>query len=149
MTARMVQLFFIFLASSTKYLVGLSWILVADYSFWEAILITISGAMAGVFFFAYAGEFIGKMWRKVFPKKSDKVKFSWTKRQLVKLRRGYGLMGIAFVTPLLSPPVGAIIASGLVKDKRKIFPYMLLSFTFWSFLICGLFYGFGININIF
>ena len=149
MSAELVQLFFIFLACATKYLVGLSWIILSDYSFWQSILVTISGAMAGVIFFTYAGDLMGKRWRKIFPKKDDKVKFSWTKRQLVKLRRGYGLMGIAFVTPLLSPPVGAIIASGLVKDKKTIFPYMLLAFTCWSFLICGLFYGFGININIF
>ncbi len=149
MSADLVQLFFIFLASATKYLVGLSWILVADYTFWQSTLVTIAGAMTGVIFFAYAGEFISKAWRKIFPKKDSKVKFNWTKRQLVKLRRGYGLMGVAFFTPLLSPPVGALIAAGLVKDKKRIFPYMLLSFTFWSFLICGLFYGFGININIF
>lgn len=59
--------------------------------------------------------------------------FTKRNRRLVTIWRKYGLMGIAFITPvIISIPVGTIVACRLVHDKKKIFLYMFVSIMFWS-----------------
>jgi hypothetical protein len=65
--------------------------------------------------------------RKVFTRRN---------RRMVKVWRRYGLLGVAFLTPVVfSIPVGTIVANSLVRNKKKIFLYMFLSVLFWSVLL--------------
>jgi hypothetical protein len=75
--------------------------------------------------------------KKIFTKKNRKIVTIWRK---------YGLIGIAFLTPvILSIPIGTIIANNLVDDKRKIFLYMFVSILFWSLFMTSLFEIFHAN----
>lgn len=75
--------------------------------------------------------------KKIFTKKNRKIVTIWRK---------YGLIGIAFLTPvILSIPIGTIIANNLVDDKRKIFLYMFISILFWSLFMTSLFEIFHAN----
>ena len=52
----------------------------------------------------------------------------------------YGLFGIALLTPvIISIPIGTIIASRLVPDKKKVFLYMLISISVWSIIMVSSF----------
>lgn len=64
-----------------------------------------------------------------------KKKFTPRNRRIIKIWRAYGLMGIAVLTPIISIPVGTIIANNMVQNKKKIFLYMFVSIVFWSFVI--------------
>jgi len=65
--------------------------------------------------------------KKIFTKRNRKIVVVWKK---------YGLVGIAFLTPvILSIPIGTLIANSLVPDKKKIMVYMFFSVLFWAIFI--------------
>jgi hypothetical protein len=65
-------------------------------------------------------------------KKKNRI-FTPRNRRIVKVWSKYGLAGIAFLTPIIiSIPIGTVIATRLVHNKKKIFLYMFLSILFWS-----------------
>jgi hypothetical protein len=75
-------------------------------------------------------------------KTSDKERklFTPRNRKIVKVWRKYGLVGIAFVTPvILSIPIGTLIANSLVNSRRKVILYMFFSILFWSLTMTTLF----------
>ena len=62
--------------------------------------------------------------RKVFSEKSRRIVTVWNK---------YGLIGIAFLTPVLFSPIGGtLIAVSFGEHKQKIILYMLASAVFWA-----------------
>lgn len=66
----------------------------------------------------------------------SKKLFNRRNRRMVKVWRRYGLIGVAFLTPVVfSIPIGTIVANSLVPDKKKIFLYMFASVIFWSVVI--------------
>src|SRR5437867_424760 len=133
----------VLVVSSLKYLLGLVYATTL-FNFITSMLLTIAGGMAGVFFFAFVGKEINILWHKYILKRDHtKIRPSKYARFLVKIRRRFGLAGIALLTPpLLQVPVGTIIAMNLIKDFRKVSLYMLASFTFYSFVFCSLYYAF-------
>ena len=72
--------------------------------------------------------------------KSKKKVFNPRNRRLVRIWSEWGILGIAFITPvLLSIPLGTIITTRLVHSKKKVFIYMFCSILFWSVLITSIF----------
>ncbi len=66
--------------------------------------------------------------------------FSKRSRKFVRIWRKYGLIGVAFLTPVLfSIPIGTIIANSFENNKQKIFVYMFLSIVFWSVTFIAIF----------
>lgn len=76
-----------------------------------------------------------------YVKKGDKKKlFTKRNRRIVKIWQKYGLVGIAFVTPvILSIPIGTVIASSLVQNRKKVMLYMFFSILFWSVFMTSMF----------
>jgi hypothetical protein len=65
--------------------------------------------------------------KKIFSKRNRRIVLIWKK---------YGLVGIAFLTPvILSIPIGTLIANSLVPDKKKNMVYMFFSVLFWATII--------------
>ncbi len=124
---------------STKFAVALGIIFYNGFGFVESIILAMAGSMLGIVVFSYFGDALSKLKERYFPKKNKKpFKVNRWTRFLVRLRSGYGLAGIAFLTPLvLTVPVGAIMASSIYKSKLKVFTYMFFAFLFWSLLICS------------
>ena len=61
-------------------------------------------------------------------------------RRIVRIWQKYGLIGIAFITPvILSIPLGTVIASSLVQNRKKVMLYMFFSVLFWSVLMTSMF----------
>lgn len=59
----------------------------------------------------------------------------------VKIRRKFGLIGIAFLTPILfTPPVGAALSVAFRYDKIKIILQMLTSAVVWALAQTFFFY---------
>jgi len=133
--------------ASTKYAVALGLIFYNDFNFFESVGLAILGGMLGVFFFSFFGDAIIKLKNMLF--KTEKKAFTVNARTrfLVKIRRRYGLAGIAFLTPLfLTVPVGTIVASSLYKKSRlKVYAYMFVAFAFWSVILCGAYSWLGFD----
>lgn len=66
--------------------------------------------------------------------------FSASSRRFVRIWRKYGLLGLAFLTPVvISIPIGTIVANAFESNKTKIFIYMFFSILFWSVLLTTIF----------
>ena len=109
---------------------------------WLFVLLTLLGGIIGVIIFTQIGYDLEKWMVKTFPKRFKR--FSFKNRMLVKLRRKWGIWGIAFLTPiLLGIPVGVLLSLTLTTDKRLIIKPMIVSLIGWSliFLILTLIRG--------
>ncbi len=73
-------------------------------------------------------------------KNEPKKLFTKRNRRIVRIWQQYGLVGIAFLTPvILSIPIGTVIALSLVQDRKKVMLYMFLSILFWSVFMTSMF----------
>lgn len=125
--------------SAIKYVIGFGMALASGFNLIEVLIGVVGGGMMGVIVYLYLWHLIMHVFRKFFPKKNKPVKFSKTKRIIVKIVKEYELYGIAFLTPLiLTMPVGTILASAIEPNKWRIKLYMFVSLLFWTLLIYGL-----------
>ncbi len=132
-----------------------------DFTFFETNLYCVLGGMLGVTVIIFLSHTLAKAWRWIVnifkkliknylpvdselntePEPPKRIKiFTRRNRRIVKVWKDYGLIGIAFITPvILSIPIGTFIATRLSQDKRKLFIYMFFSIVFWSVLMTSLF----------
>lgn len=134
------EILILLLFSSTKFFLAPPAALLAGYDLKNTILICGSGGTAGFFFFFYFAMFVNRTWLKLFPKK--KKVFSKKNKLIVKVRSGFGLVGVALLTPcLLSVPLGSILAANYYKKNKATIPTFLISIWFWAITIsCTLVY---------
>jgi hypothetical protein len=98
------------------------------------LLVAYIGGVSGIFIYTFFGEKL-TLWFSKF-KKPKVFKMNKRKRMLVKIKTGYGLMGIALISPLLiSLPAGCILSFSLTENKWEIIKYQLLSLSIWAGLL--------------
>ena len=132
----------VIVTSMFKFLIGPPVGYQLDLSFLESFLLTTLGMMAGVIVFTFLGRQIKIHIYDRFIR--PKQLFTPRNRRIVRVWRKYGLLGIAFLTPIfLSPPGGTLIAVSFGEKRRRIFLYMFVSGAFWSFIEVALIYFFG------
>jgi len=124
----------IYLMSMLKFIFGPVLGKAAGLSLLTTMLVTAGGMMTAVIMFTYFGKFIReKIVNRFFPAKAYESKQN--KRIVVFLKR-YGLVGIAFLTPVILTPIGGtLLAVGLGNRREKIIAYMVISASIWSVLL--------------
>jgi len=105
--------------------------------FWEALLATVGGGIFGVVSFYYLSGLLIALFSKIFKQKNKKdkpkKKFSKKNKIIVKIKRTYGLIGLAAITPvLLSIPVGVFIIRKYYGSNRFALPVTCLAIVVWS-----------------
>lgn len=129
----------IFLFTTTKWLIGVVFVLGGNRGFWESMAWCVGGGMTGVLLYTYLGYLLFRLWRRLHPVSEGFVRFNKLKRTIVRVRRSRGLAGIALLTPvLLTVPVGTAAANLVEPRKLRVIGYMFCSFLLWSALLCGL-----------
>ena len=127
----------VILASTLKFLggpitgitLGLGWI--------ETALCATVGMMITVTITIFLGNYIIRL----FSKNGQRPLFSKRTRYAVKVWKGFGIQGIAFLTPLIFTPIGGTLIALSFKVKRiNIFGWMLLSAVFWGVVQSLLFF---------
>ena len=126
-------------------------ILQFQFSFLETILWTNIGGLLGIYFFAFLSGKLIDWWNRTFRRagwrasgniQKGKPIFTRRNRRIVRIKRAYGLIGIAFSTPfLLSIPVGAFLVMRYYRHTRTRFLYLFFSNLLWSVVYTG-FYKF-------
>ncbi len=109
----------------------------------ETALITTIACMTSVGIVLLVGEnAVRKLQDKLRFRKSKNVKKQANKhRRINYIWKRYGILGIAFLTPMLFTPIGGtLIALSLRVPRRTIFSYMFLSAFFWSFILSFVFH---------
>lgn len=109
------------------------------------ILATVAGMMTVVFLFAFASEWMRRnIIQRLFPNRKP---FSEQNRKFVGIWKKYGIIGTAFLTPLILTPIGGtLLAVSFGTPKDKLIFYMFLSAAFWASVFTLGVYFFGNNV---
>ena len=125
-----------------------------DFSFMEIVFWTNVGGMAGIYFFAYLSEKLLAWWKRIFRSRRERLMkdqekkkiFTRRNRRIVRIKQKYGLIGIAFTTPLLlSIPVGTFLVVRYYHSSKTKYMYLIGSNILWSFIYTG-FYMFWMDL---
>jgi hypothetical protein len=123
------------------------------FNFGQSFAMTTTGGLVGIFVFYYAGSKISTWWRhlmallkSIFTRRPASVierkppkRFTRTKRFIVRVKKRFGLAGIAFITPsLISIPIGSIVAAQLFPKKKGVLLGLAISLVLWSLFLNGL-----------
>ena len=117
-----------------------------DRTFAETLLITSVGGCIGVIFFYRLSTWLMKrarirrIHREIAILHGVEIKrpriFTRTNRFIVRLKHGYGLQGLAALTPiLLSIPIGTVIAAKYFRHDRRTLPTLLSSVLIWAVVL--------------
>lgn len=134
----------VFLLSSVKFVFGgVPLALGLGFSFFKAVTVTTLGGFTGILFFVFLSEKLIANVKKLKEKKQalrhdqqhPKI-FTRKNKLIIKVKRRFGLVGIALLTPfLLSIPLGCYLAVRYFKNKQKVITYMFASILFWSIAV--------------
>jgi hypothetical protein len=137
--------------STTKYIAGIAVAIVNLGNGGSALvyfLATIGGGMIGVVAYDLLLMEILYFIKKKRGIDPTKFRINRKMRRLVTFRRKFGLAGIALLTPLvLQVPIGTILAGTIEQNSKKVFLYMLISFSLYSAVFYVLYSVLGINPN--
>lgn len=111
-------------------------VIVFKYHFVKVMLVSCAGGIAGNVIFTYLSASILK-WVHNYRERHNIRKKSFTKttRLMIRIKQRFGLAGIAFITPIISQPIGAFFAEKFFKDKKKVILYLSASVVFWAFAL--------------
>jgi hypothetical protein len=122
-----------FFVASVKFVIAVTKLLVISNRAWYwDMLIVMAGGTFGVLVFTFLGAAISKKLENYnfFKMKRSKL------RKLIKIKNGYGLIGIAFITPvIISIPVGCIISSAFENDRNRVLRLQISSVLIWSLVL--------------
>ncbi len=133
--SQVLEIFGLILFTSVKFLFAPSTTYALGYSFWETILISITGGWFGVVVFYYAGGWVFDWWSKF--SKSGSKKFSKKNRFIVWFKNDFGLLGITLILGIGSVPIVALLAAKYFRNNPKTIYLLLLSTIVWSFILTG------------
>ena len=120
--------------ASIKVLFALGAALASDMKPWKIFVALSVGSMLGVTFFTFFGLRIRKWQKERRIRKGIRKPLNYRKaRKWKKMWLRFGLPGIAILTPpLISPPIGALIAVIFERRRSRILIYMAVSILIWS-----------------
>lgn len=121
----------VYLGSMFKFVLGPVYGAAAELSFLETFIFSFLGMMTTVTIVTLLGDSIREKLVALF--KRERKLFTPRNRKIVRIWSKYGVVGVAFLTPLLLSPIGgALIANSFGGSKRRILSYMAISACFWG-----------------
>jgi len=139
---KILQILLVIILSGTKFLSAPITSLNIGFGYLETLVITTIGGLLGVFFFFYLSAAIGFLMNKISAlvggdkKKKKTRKFTWKNKLIVRVKRDYGLIGLAAATPIfLSIPLGTFLAARYFDNSKKVISYLCASVIVWSVIV--------------
>jgi hypothetical protein len=122
----------VFGLSMLKFLLGMAAGTGFKLPFFVNATIAVLGMMTSVVLFtSFLGKHFHRWTMNTFFK--DQKLFTKGNRRKIIIWHKFGLLGVAFLTPVLFSPIGgAIIANAFGETKERIFIYMLGSAILWA-----------------
>lgn len=126
------------LMSIVKFLLTPSAMIVAGNNWLEVIVTCSLGATIGILLFYNAGKTISSWWKRVKasslnikpPKKKRFV--TKRKRQFIKFKRQYGLVGLMLISVFISVPITAFLGAKYFSNNRNTPMYLIAAFFVWG-----------------
>ncbi|MEQ9425428.1 MAG: hypothetical protein RJQ09_13480 [Cyclobacteriaceae bacterium] len=126
--------FSIFISSAVKFIAGPLIGAAANLTILETAVFTTLGMMLSVVLFTFLGPQMRFLISR-FKKKTTR-KFSKRSRRFVYIWSNYGIIGTAFLTPLILTPIGgAIVVNSFKAPPKKILSSMLISGIIWAVIL--------------
>jgi len=123
----------VILASTLKFVAGPLAGLAFKLSWYETATCTVIGMMLSVIIVTFAGEVFFRLSQRL--RKTPARRFTRRTRMAVRIWKRSGMVGIAFLTPLLLTPIGGTaIAMSFNVGRLKLISFMLVSAVFWAIL---------------
>lgn len=134
---QILKILSVFLTCSFAFKIGFpTAFVVLEQKFLLVFVVTSAGGIMGNVVFTYLSAAIIKAIHRYRAKRHlihRKKIFTSFNRRIIRIKKRFGLAGIAFITPIfLSTPVGAFLAERFFKDKRKIILYLSGATIFWA-----------------
>ena len=134
------------LLSAVKFLIAPSSIyVVGHYSFWETVIISISGGWMGVIGFYYFGKIIFRFFEWVTLRlgtgiKKPKMRMTKMNRIIVSVKNHrLGLIGLALISPsVISIPIGSMLAARYFGQDKRTIPVFFIAVVFWAFVLTSM-----------
>lgn len=114
-------------------------------NFLETALLTAAGGCLGTVFFYRMGTGVLEWFRKRHVRRLARARaqgvqpkriFTRTNRLIVRIKRGYGVKGLAALAPpILSIPITSVLAAKYFRHDRRTLPLLLSSVVIWSFVL--------------
>ncbi|HQV39469.1 MAG: hypothetical protein IPO60_12920 [Flavobacteriales bacterium] len=114
-------------------------------NFWQTVLLIAAGGCIGMIVFFLGGARVLEWFRLRRLRKrahaiargvSPRRIFTRTNRFIVRLKHGYGIYGLALISPpILSIPLTALLAAKYFRHDRRMLPLLLVSVVLWSFVL--------------
>jgi len=124
----------VFSSSMFKFILGPVGGLGFGFPVWQTALLTVGGMMTSITLVTYFG-LAGRAWYNRRFRQGKKPLFTPRNRRIVRIWRRYGIVGVAFLTPLIfSPILGTLIAVSFGENKRNILLYMFVFTFFWAWI---------------
>lgn len=114
------------------------------HSYWFTVLLTGLGACVGTVFFYITGARVLEWFRLRFVQRQAERKarglkpkkvFTRTNRFIVRIKRSYGLPGLAVLPPILSIPITSVLAAKYFRHDRRTLPVLLSAVLVWSVVL--------------
>lgn len=126
----------VFFLSMLKFLVALVTAAAnPNFGFWEVVIPAGTGAIAGVMLFTFFGTELNRWFRGTFKRKT-RMSFA-RRRKLYTIWKKYGLIGVSFLSIVISPMIAVGIAVSFQENPRKIILWNTISIIFWSFVFAS------------
>ncbi|MEJ8804520.1 hypothetical protein [Pontibacter sp. H249] len=112
-------------------------------SYLESVVLTIAGMMTTVVIFSNIGRAFAKWWSER-QRAQNKPIFNKNNRRIIKVWRNFGVVGVAFLTPVIFTPIlGTVVVALFGTPRKQIFIHMLWSAVVWSALLNLMVFKFG------
>ncbi|SIT94931.1 small multi-drug export protein [Pontibacter indicus] len=106
------------------------------------VLLTVAGMMTSVLVFSVIGREAAR-WYARRRRNYKRPVFSRRSRRVIQIWNRFGMVGVAFFTPLfLTPVFGTMVAAVFGVPRRKILLHMLWSSILWGFVLTFMVYRF-------
>ncbi|MCX7728318.1 MAG: hypothetical protein N2203_02495 [Bacteroidia bacterium] len=108
------------------------------FDFFYSFVFAVGSGFAGSMVYTYFSHYIILWWNAMSKqwKKNKQRIFTSQNRVIIKVKRKFGLTGIALLSPiLLSIPLGAFLGKKFFKDNQKVILYLNASILFWFLVL--------------
>lgn len=120
--------------SFVKFLVTPATAIIAGVDPWFVFAYSATGAALGLSLMRPVSNALFR-WRTQRRKAKGKRTFTAGRRRLVKIKRRFGLLGIAIIGGVVGVPVAGLVAFKYFGHRKTTLPVLILVFALWSALL--------------